>query len=287
MREYTVSEETSLKNFTDAHDAQASFSFRALLKRRDVRVNGGKVGEDVPLHAGDKVQYFLTPAEEGKKAFSVLYEDENVVVCDKESGVQSEAVYSALLRKGECFFLHRLDRNTAGVMIFAKNGAAERELLSAFRERRVLKVYEALCFGTFARPHALLAAYLRKDARAALVRVTDAPQAGAEKILTEYEVLRTEGEFTLVRVLLHSGKTHQIRAHLASQGHPIAGDYKYGDRAFNDKLKEQYGLSGQLLHSYRLCVPECGGALSGLSGKEIKAPLPSLFRKICEDKGVI
>ena len=104
MREYTVSEETSLKNFTDAHDAQASFSFRTLLKRRDVRVNGGKVGEDVPLHAGDRVQYFLTPAEEGKKAFSVLYEDENVIVCDKESGVQSEAVFSALLRKGECFF---------------------------------------------------------------------------------------------------------------------------------------------------------------------------------------
>ena len=87
MREYTVSEETSLKNFTDAHDAQASFVLRSLLKRRDVRVNGVKTGEDVPLHAGDRVQYFLTPAEEGKRAFSVLYADEDAIVIDKESGV--------------------------------------------------------------------------------------------------------------------------------------------------------------------------------------------------------
>ena len=106
-------------------------------------------------------------------------------------------------------------------------------------------------------------------------------------IETEYHPLASRAGVTLLEVHLITGKTHQIRAHLASQGHPIAGDYKYGDRAFNDKLKGQYGLSGQLLHSYRLCVPECGGALSGLSGKEIKAPLPSLFRKICEDKGVI
>ena len=109
----------------------------------------------------------------------------------------------------------------------------------------------------------------------------------ASVIETEYHPLASGSGVTLLEVHLITGKTHQIRAHLASQGHPIAGDYKYGDRAFNDKLKEQYGLSGQLLHSYRLCVPECGGALSGISGKEIKAPLPSLFRKICEDKGVI
>ena len=176
MREYTVSEETSLKNFTDAHDAQASFSFRTLLKRRDVRVNGGKVGEDVPLHAGDRVQYFLTPAEEGKQAFSVLYEDENVIVCDKESGVQSEAVYSALLRKGECFFLHRLDRNTEGLLIFAKTEAAAEELLKAFRERRAEKRYLALVKGSFREKHAVLKAYLQKDAASSRVRIFDRPR---------------------------------------------------------------------------------------------------------------
>ena len=123
MKSYTVSENTTLKEFTDNHCAQASFCFRALLKAREIRVNGERVGRDIPLQAGDSVSYFLTAAQRGKQAFTVLYRDENVVVVDKESGVNSEAVFSALAEEGECYFVHRLDRNTAGVMIFARNAA--------------------------------------------------------------------------------------------------------------------------------------------------------------------
>ena len=247
MREYTVSEESSLKNFTDAHDAQASFAFRTLLKRRDIRVNGVKTGEDVLLHKGDRVQYFLTPAEESRTAFSVLYEDEDVIVVDKESGVNSEAVFEALSRAGACWFLHRLDRNTEGVMIFAKNEAAADEILAAFRERRAEKHYLALVKGTFREKHAVLHAYLKKDASASRVRIFDRPPG--EPVATEYRVLKEGEGRSLLCVTLHTGKTHQIRAHLAHIGHPVLGDTKYGDKELNQKLH----LTRQRLVSKELC----------------------------------
>ena len=109
---------------------------------------------------------------------------------------------------------------------------------------------------------------------------------GAARIETEYRPLSTGDHVTLLEVHLITGKTHQIRAHLASQGHPIIGDYKYGDRKINDRYRSEYGLTSQLLHSVRLCIPECTGTLSGLSGKVITAPLPELFQRICEDKKI-
>ena len=96
-----------------------------------------------------------------------------------------------------------------------------------------------------------------------------------------------ETDCSCLEVELFTGKTHQIRAHLAAEGHPIIGDYKYGMRSVNDSFKREYGLSTQLLHSCRLCFPECTGALSELSGREITAPVPDLFRRICREKGVM
>lgn len=181
---------------------------------------------------------------------------------------------------------NRLDRNTSGIVAAGKTLPALQALGEMFRERSIQKYYLCLVKGEVTEG-CRIRGYLTKDRKRNTVSVKKEKEKDASVIETEYHPLASRAGVTLLEVHLITGKTHQIRAHLASQGHPIAGDYKYGDRAFNDKLKGQYGLSGQLLHSYRLCVPECGGALSGISGKEIKAPLPSLFRKICEDKGVI
>ena len=259
MKEFTVREDTTLKTFTDNYYAQASFCFRTLLKAREIRVNGARVSADMPLKQGDIVRYFLTPKQESRAAFSVVYEDGNVIVADKESGVNSEAVFSALGERRETYFIHRLDRNTAGLLIFAKNAEAEGELLSAFRDRRVEKIYLARVVGCPKEKHAVCTAYLKKDAAVSRVRVSSKPVG--EKIITEYEVVE-RGETSLLRVTLHTGKTHQIRAHLAFLGCPIVGDEKYGDGAYN----RTHNAVRQKLVAKRLTL-HCAGALAYLDGR--------------------
>lgn len=231
MKKYVASGETPLKNFTDNVCAPASFCFRTLLKNREIRVNGKRVDSDILLHSGDEVSYFLTPAQESKHGFETVYEDEYVIVIDKESGVNSEAVFSALCERGEAHFIHRLDRNTAGLLIFAKTKEAEKELLCAFREKRTEKIYSARVLGKMPKTRSVETAYLQKDENAARVHVSAKPNG--EKIITEYEVLAEEGETSVLKITLHTGKTHQIRAHMAFLGHPVAGDTKYGNDAYN------------------------------------------------------
>ena len=120
MGSFIVDEDTTLKNFTDTHHAQASFYFTALLKAKEIKVNGKKVSADMPLSVGDTVQYFLTEKQLAKKAFHVVYEDEQVILVEKESGVNSEAVFAALSREQTAYFVHRLDRNTQGLLVFGK-----------------------------------------------------------------------------------------------------------------------------------------------------------------------
>lgn len=181
MKKFTVNEKQTLKTFTDNVYPQGSFAFPRLLRARDIRVNGKKTGENILLREGDEVVYYTTLREESVPAYETVYEDENVLVADKYAGVNSEALYFALSQKGETYFIHRLDRNTAGLMIFAKNKRAEAELLRAFRERRVQKIYLALCFGKFAKGVDMLCGYLVKDEKAARVRVYSKPREGGGK----------------------------------------------------------------------------------------------------------
>ncbi|MBQ8428082.1 MAG: RluA family pseudouridine synthase [Clostridia bacterium] len=238
---FTVEENQSLKQFTDNTYAQASFFWTYLLKNKEIKVNGVKTDKDVCLKKGDVVSYFLTAKQREKFAYHTVYEDENFLIIDKESGVNAEAVFADLARHGEYYFIHRLDRNTQGLMAFAKTKKAEEALLLAFKEKRVEKQYECLCFGVPSKKVEQMTAYLKKDETAALVKVFDRPVLGAEPIVTEYAVQEQlclkEEQASRLAVTLHTGKTHQIRAHLAHIGCPIVGDMKYGDVAKNKRLK--------------------------------------------------
>lgn len=263
MQKFIAPKAQTLKDFTDETYAQGSFAFSRLLREKDVRVNGQRTGKNVMLAAGDEVVYYTTPREEAKPFYDTVYEDEHILVADKYDGVSSEALFAALARERGARFIHRLDRNTRGIVCFALDAAAEEELLAAFRERRAEKLYEAVCFHPFAKAAARLEAYLWKDERASRVRVLTKPQKGAEKIVTEYSLRQNFAEYALVDIRLHSGKTHQIRAHMAFIGHPVAGDDKYGDEALNKK----YGVHRQLLVAKSLRL-QCGGGLAYLNEKK-------------------
>ncbi len=238
----------SLKAFTENNYAQASFVWSYLMKNREIKVNGKRVDRDILLQKGDTVSYFLTAKQAEKPAFYTSYEDDSFLVVDKESGVNSEAVFAALSRDGECYFIHRLDRNTKGLMIFARTQAAEKALLAAFKERRVEKKYRARLFGRVEKDREVLTAYLKKSAENALVKIFDRPAQDRERIVTEYEVLSRGEDTTLVEITLHTGRTHQIRAHTAYIGHPVVGDMKYGDKERNKGV----GRARQCLVAYSL-----------------------------------
>lgn len=263
MKKFTVTSETDLKTFTDATYPQGSVCFSALLRDKDIKVNGARVSKSVGLKAGDEVIYYTNPKQESFKSHEVIFEDGNILIADKPDGVETSALLCELCAGGEFYAVHRLDRNTKGLVVFAKNRAAEGELLAAFKERTVEKTYLALCKNGFKRDEALLTAYLKKDPSSATVKVYDGKGAGSVKIVTGYRVLERRGDIALAEVALHTGKTHQIRAHLAHIGCPVLGDNKYGDGALNDK----YGKRRQCLVSYRLSF-RLGGVLGYLDGKE-------------------
>lgn len=261
MKKFIAENRCDLKTFTDEHFPQGSFAFAALLRTKDIKVNGVRAAKNITLSAGDEVTYYTTPAQESRHSHEVIYADENVLVCDKYSGVSFEGLAYELKPLG-AIPVHRLDRNTEGLIVFALNGEAERELLAAFKERRVHKTYLALCKDSFTKNSAVLSSWLRKDAEGASVKVFDAPVRGALQIITEYEVKERGGGLALVEITLHTGRTHQIRAHMAHIGCPVLGDEKYGDGELNKK----FGARRQRLVSHSVSFT-LGGKLAYLSGR--------------------
>jgi len=237
----------------------------------------------------------------------VVYEDEDVLVLNKPVGVLSqkaeaedfslnEWVIDYLLQKGSLTkeVLHtfrpgvcnRLDRNTSGLITAGKSLAGLQTLSLLFKERTVHKDYYCIVCGRV-KSASRLKGYLEKDVRTN--KVTVEPKKRSEEssyIETEYMPITANERYTLLKVRLITGKTHQIRAHLASVGHPLVGDSKYGSPVENRMLKERFGLKYQLLHAALLSFPEKLTDCRALAGKTLFAPVPAQFEKIAKELGV-
>ena len=250
--------------------------------RRDVKLDGKRVKPDIRVFAGQKVELFCM--EQTTPLVDVVYEDDDVLLINKRAGVSvepdekggvtlTELALKHVRQKNPDAWppkaCHRLDNQTCGLTLFAKNERAESILTHAFKERTMDKRYICLVRGMMKPPSATCKAYLLKDAKAAHVTIHDDAVKGARPIITEYETLES-GPISRLLVHLVTGRTHQIRAHMAALGHPLLGDDVYGDRAFNRQQKVQGRLC---LCAARLTL-DTGGELPQLDGKtfEVKSP---------------
>ena len=252
--------------------------FYKTLRKKDIKINGKRVSENISVHEKDEIEVYIADnLLEKKVELKIIYEDENILIIDKPSEIEvagTKSLTEVIHKKyANCGFLpmpcHRLDRNTMGLVVFAKNQEALDILLEKFKAHEIKKHYLALVVGTPKVSSQTLTAYLFKDSKKSIVYISDEPKKGSSKIITSYSLLEKYPNHTsLLDVEIETGKTHQIRAHLAHIGLPIVGDGKYGDYDANRKL----GYKTQQLTSYKIkfnFVTD-SGILNYLNGKEFE-----------------
>ncbi len=293
--------------------AEKSFLYK-MMRKKNITLNGRKCEGSEKLAEGDEVKLFLSDEtiekfsqvklqEVKKVSLNIIYEDEHILLVNKPAGMLSqkakesdeslvEYMIDYLVSSGQLStdqlrsfrpsVCNRLDRNTSGLVVCGKSLPGLQLMSASFKDRSIHKYYQCVVKGQITDKQ-VITGYLTKSEATNQVTVHKQEVPGSAPIVTEYEpVKRLEG-YTLLKVTLITGRTHQIRAHLSSIGHPIVGDYKYGDSRVNEEAKKLYHIQSQLLHSYQVTFPELPEPLDYLSGRTFYAPLPKTFSKICRD----
>ncbi len=297
------------KFITKTLDLPPSLLYKSI-RLKKIKVNRKRAENNTVLLEGDTVQCFLADEffekKTGRSSFEsitphldIVYEDENIMLLNKRPGVSVHEdengstntlithIQAYLYQKGEYdpeseqsfapALCNRIDRNTGGIVIAAKNAEALRVMNEKIKLREIDKYYLAAVHGIPSPKSATLRAYLLKDDKKNVVRVYDKnPPKNAKEIITKYTVIAKNADSALLEVELLTGRTHQIRAHMAHIGHALIGDGKYGI----NKSDRARGYKYQALYSYRLRFnfdKSKESALDYLSGKEFKIPKKDIY----------
>lgn len=306
-------ENQRLDRFLKKYFRNAPLSHIYKLIRKNVKVNGKRAAIETPLSLGDEITVYISSEEaeayqekkalsQAKKQFRIAYEDENIVIVEKPFGLLvhgdknekkntlANQVAGYLTEKGdyspgrEKTFVpspvNRLDRNTTGLVIFGKNNKSLQSLNRMIREKGFIRKYYLTVVHGEMKKNLILKDKMEKDEKTNKVRVIDLDSEDGKIMETIARPLKTTKGYTLVEVELVTGRTHQIRAHLAKAGYPVIGDVKYAIKGQNKKIEQSFHLTTQLLHAYKLCFDDGVSPLEYMKGTEVKANLPANFEAI-------
>lgn len=296
-------------------EAPKSFIYK-MLRKKNITLNGKKATGNEILQSNDEIKLFLSDTtlqkfcgekrEIAETNLEIVYEDKHVLFVNKPVGMLSQKAEKddvslveyitgyllknkflteedlRIFRPGVC---NRLDRNTSGLVVAGKDMQGLQEMSQCFKERTMQKYYLTLVKGKIQKP-AYIKGYLWKDEKKNKVTVFPKQREGSLFIETKYEPLGiSKNGDTLLKVELLTGRSHQIRSHLAGIGHPVIGDWKYGEKGKNESFRSRYGIESQLLHAWKLSFPKTEGILKELSLKTITADVPEKFKKVLKGEG--